>query len=165
MQSYGQPALVKLLNNARARSQRRISTVPTIIGLCGSLRRASFNLMLLQLRLKPRLLEHPSSSSPFVRSLSTMAMSKPNTVSGGVVAGAAYVGDATVVRSPRADLGRKKMFDTNGRVVDTATQDRIRTFVEGFAAFVGRAAAAGSLTVVRRVRTRSTTWNLRAFIT
>src|SRR5687768_17832586 len=32
--------------------------------------------------------------------------------------------------------GASKVFDTNGRVVDTATQDRIRTFVEGFAAFV-----------------------------
>ena len=32
--------------------------------------------------------------------------------------------------------GASKVFDTNGRVVDTATQDRIRAFVEGFAAFV-----------------------------
>jgi NAD(P)H-dependent FMN reductase len=32
--------------------------------------------------------------------------------------------------------GASKTFDGNGHVVDTATQDRIRTFVEGFAAFV-----------------------------
>jgi hypothetical protein len=28
------------------------------------------------------------------------------------------------------------VFDSNGRVVDAGVQDRIRTFVEGFAAFV-----------------------------
>jgi NAD(P)H-dependent FMN reductase len=32
--------------------------------------------------------------------------------------------------------GASKMFDSNGRVADAATQDRIRTFVEGFATFV-----------------------------
>jgi NAD(P)H-dependent FMN reductase len=32
--------------------------------------------------------------------------------------------------------GASKLFDTTGRLVDTAAQDRIRTFVEGFAAFV-----------------------------
>jgi chromate reductase len=32
--------------------------------------------------------------------------------------------------------GASKVFDTDGRVVDAATQDRIRTFVEGFATFV-----------------------------
>ena len=32
--------------------------------------------------------------------------------------------------------GASKVFDANGRVVDTAAQDRVRTFVEGFAAFV-----------------------------
>jgi NAD(P)H-dependent FMN reductase len=32
--------------------------------------------------------------------------------------------------------GASKVFDSNGRVVDAATQDRIRTFGEGFAAFV-----------------------------
>jgi chromate reductase, NAD(P)H dehydrogenase (quinone) len=31
--------------------------------------------------------------------------------------------------------GAGKVFDTDGRVVDEATRDRIRTFVEGFAAF------------------------------
>jgi NAD(P)H-dependent FMN reductase len=32
--------------------------------------------------------------------------------------------------------GASKVFDGDGRVVDAATQDRIRTFVQGFAAFV-----------------------------
>ena len=32
--------------------------------------------------------------------------------------------------------GAGKVFDSDGRVTDAATQDRIRTFVEGFAAFV-----------------------------
>ena len=32
--------------------------------------------------------------------------------------------------------GASKVFDSNGRVADAATQDRIRTFVEGYAAFV-----------------------------
>jgi NAD(P)H-dependent FMN reductase len=32
--------------------------------------------------------------------------------------------------------GAGKVFDSDGRVVDAATQDRIRTFVDGFAAFV-----------------------------
>lgn len=32
--------------------------------------------------------------------------------------------------------GASKVFDTNGRVTDAATQDRIRTFVEEYAAFV-----------------------------
>lgn len=32
--------------------------------------------------------------------------------------------------------GASKIFDSNGRVADAATQDRIRIFVEGFAAFV-----------------------------
>lgn len=32
--------------------------------------------------------------------------------------------------------GASKVFDGNGRVADAATQDRIRTFVEGFATFV-----------------------------
>jgi NAD(P)H-dependent FMN reductase len=32
--------------------------------------------------------------------------------------------------------GANKTFDTGGRVADAATQDRIRTFVEGFASFV-----------------------------
>jgi chromate reductase, NAD(P)H dehydrogenase (quinone) len=31
--------------------------------------------------------------------------------------------------------GAGKVFDSDGRVVDAATRDRIRTFVEGFAAF------------------------------
>ena len=31
-----------------------------------------------------------------------------------------------------------KVFDSQGRVVDTSVQDRIRTFVDGFAAFVER---------------------------
>ena len=31
--------------------------------------------------------------------------------------------------------GAGKVFDTDGRVADAATRDRIRTFVEGFAAF------------------------------
>ena len=31
--------------------------------------------------------------------------------------------------------GAGKVFDSEGRVIDPATQDRIRTFVEGFAAF------------------------------
>ena len=29
-----------------------------------------------------------------------------------------------------------KVFDSNGRVADAATQDRIRTFVEGYAVFI-----------------------------
>jgi chromate reductase len=32
--------------------------------------------------------------------------------------------------------GASKVFDSHGRVADAATQDRIRTFVEGFATFV-----------------------------
>lgn len=32
--------------------------------------------------------------------------------------------------------GASKVFDGNRRVADAATQDRIRTFVEGFATFV-----------------------------
>jgi chromate reductase len=32
--------------------------------------------------------------------------------------------------------GAKNVFDSEGRVADTAVQDRIRTFVHGFAAFV-----------------------------
>ena len=32
--------------------------------------------------------------------------------------------------------GAGKVFDQDGRVVDTATRDRIRTVVEAFAAFV-----------------------------
>ena len=32
--------------------------------------------------------------------------------------------------------GASKVFGGDGRVVDAATQDRIRTFVEGFATFV-----------------------------
>jgi NAD(P)H-dependent FMN reductase len=32
--------------------------------------------------------------------------------------------------------GAGAVFDTDGRVIDTATRDRIRAFVEGFAAFV-----------------------------
>ena len=35
--------------------------------------------------------------------------------------------------------GAGKVFDNDGRVLDPATQDRIRTFVEGFAAFAERA--------------------------
>ena len=34
--------------------------------------------------------------------------------------------------------GAGKVFDNDGRVLDPATQDRIRTFVEGFAAFADR---------------------------
>jgi chromate reductase, NAD(P)H dehydrogenase (quinone) len=34
--------------------------------------------------------------------------------------------------------GAGKVFDSQGRVIDTGVQDRIRTFVEGFAAFVER---------------------------
>jgi NAD(P)H-dependent FMN reductase len=34
--------------------------------------------------------------------------------------------------------GAGKVFDSEGRVADAATQDRLRTFVEGFAAFVTR---------------------------
>ena len=34
--------------------------------------------------------------------------------------------------------GAGKVFDSDGRVLDPATQDRIRTFVEGFAAFADR---------------------------
>ena len=33
--------------------------------------------------------------------------------------------------------GAGKIFDAEGRVTDAATEDRIRTFVEGFAAFAG----------------------------
>src|SRR5688572_16719084 len=32
--------------------------------------------------------------------------------------------------------GASRVFDGNGRVADAATQDRIRTFVEGFATFI-----------------------------
>jgi NAD(P)H-dependent FMN reductase len=35
--------------------------------------------------------------------------------------------------------GAGKTFDGNGRIVDTAVQDRVRTFAEGFSAFVGSA--------------------------
>ena len=46
--------------------------------------------------------------------------------------------------SVRADIaagielisGAGQVFDSNGRVADAATRDRIRAFVEGFAAFV-----------------------------
>jgi hypothetical protein len=35
--------------------------------------------------------------------------------------------------------GAGKTFDGNGQIVDTAVQDRVRTFAEGFSAFVGSA--------------------------
>ena len=44
---------------------------------------------------------------------------------------------AAVVRGPGADIDAGRVFDSDGRVADAATRQRIRTFVEGFAVFAG----------------------------
>jgi NAD(P)H-dependent FMN reductase len=181
--------------------------VATIIGLCGSLRRASFNLMLLHAaaeaapsgtsieiesireiplydgdveaehgippavqRLKDRiagadgvLIVTPeyNNSMPGVLKNAVDWLSRPASDIGRVFRGrpvavmGATPGPGGTALAQAAWLpvlrtlgmrpwfegrvmisGASKVFETNGLVVDTATQDRIRTFVEGFAAFV-----------------------------
>jgi NAD(P)H-dependent FMN reductase len=181
--------------------------VATIIGLCGSLRRASFNLMLLHAaaeaapsgtsidiesireiplydgdveagagipaavqRLKDRiagadgvLIVTPeyNNSMPGVVKNAIDWLSRPASDIGRVFRGrpvavmGATPGQGGTALSQAAWLpvlrtlgmrpwfegrvlisGASKAFDPSGRVVDTATQDRIRAFVEGFAAFV-----------------------------
>jgi chromate reductase len=181
--------------------------VATIIGLCGSLRRGSFNLMLLHAaveaappgtsieiesireiplydgdveaeqgipaaveRLKDRiagadgvLIVTPeyNNSMPGVLKNAIDWLSRPASDIGRVFRGrpvavmGATPGPGGTALSQAAWLpvlrtlgmrpwfegrvlisGASKVFDGNGRVVDAPTQDRIRTFVEGFAAFV-----------------------------
>ena len=178
----------------------------TIIGLCGSLRRASFNLMLLHAaveaappgtsieiesirdiplydgdveaqgtppavqRLKDRiagadgvLIVTPeyNNSMPGVLKNAIDWLSRPASDIGRVFRGrpvalmGATPGPGGTALSQAAWLpvlrtlgmrpwfegrvlisGAGNVFDSHGRVSDPATQDRIRTFVEGFAAFV-----------------------------
>jgi NAD(P)H-dependent FMN reductase len=179
----------------------------TIIGLCGSLRRASFNLMLLHAaveaaptgtsieieslreiplydgdveaaqgippavhRLKDRiagadgvLIVTPeyNNSLPGVLKNAIDWLSRPSSDIGRVFRGrpvalmGATPGRGGTALSQAAWLpvlrylgmrpwfegsvlisGASKVFDSDGRVADAATQDRIRRFVEGFAVFV-----------------------------
>ena len=179
----------------------------TIIGLCGSLRRASFNLMLLHAaveaappgtsiviesirdiplydgdveaeqgvppavqRLKDRiagaddvLIVTPeyNNSMPGVLKNAIDWLSRPASDIGRVFRGRPFAlmgatpGLGGTALSQAAWLpvlrtlgtrpwfegrvlisGANKMFDSDGRVTDAATQDRIRMFVEGFATFV-----------------------------
>jgi chromate reductase, NAD(P)H dehydrogenase (quinone) len=181
--------------------------VATIIGLCGSLRRASFNLMLLHAageaappgtsieiesireiplydgdveaeqgippavqRLKDRiagadgvLIVTPeyNNSMPGVLKNAIDWLSRPASDIGRVFRGrpvalmGATPGPGGTALSQAAWLpvlrtlgmrpwfegrilisGAGKLFDTSGHVADAATQERIRVFVEGFAAFV-----------------------------
>jgi chromate reductase len=180
--------------------------VATIIGLCGSLRRASFNLMLLHAaveaappgtsieiesirdiplydgdveaeqgippavqRLKDRiagadgvLIVTPeyNNSIPGVLKNTIDWLSRPASDIGRVFRGRAVAlmgatpGPGGTALSQAAWLpvlrtlgmrlfegrvlisGASKVFDGSGRVVDAATHERIRAFVEGFAAFV-----------------------------
>jgi chromate reductase, NAD(P)H dehydrogenase (quinone) len=181
--------------------------VATIIGLCGSLRRASFNLMLMHAaveaappgtsievesireiplydgdvevergippavqRLKDRiagadgvLIVTPeyNNSMPGVLKNAIDWLSRPASDIGRVFRGrpvalmGATPGPGGTALSQAAWLpvlrtlgmrpwfegrvlisGASKVFDSNGRVADAAIQDRIRTFVEGFAMFV-----------------------------
>jgi NAD(P)H-dependent FMN reductase len=181
--------------------------VGNIIGLCGSLRRASFNLMLLHAAAEaapsgtsieiesireiplydgdveaehgiPPAVQHLknriagadgllivtpeyNNSVPGVLKNAIDWLSRPSSDIGRVFRGrpvavmGATPGPAGTALSQAAWLpvlrtlgmrpwfegrvlvsGASKIFDSHGRVADAATEDRIRTFVEGFAAFV-----------------------------
>ena len=95
----------------------------TIIGLCGSLRRGSYNRMLLRAAVEAA----PSGTSIEPESIREIPL---------------YDGDVEEEQGLRPWFERGVLisdaftvFDTDGRIADAAMRQRIRKFIEGFAAF------------------------------
>jgi NAD(P)H-dependent FMN reductase len=125
----------------------------TIVGVCGSLRRASFNMMLLRAVAEAmpagsaidRASRPPSDVPRVFRGRPVAVIGSTTGLGATRLAQAAWLpvlrtlGMRPWFEGPIMIPGAAKVFDAEGRLVDRATRDRVRAFAEGFAAWTARA--------------------------
>src|SRR5262249_44670838 len=90
----------------------REDTMPTIIGISGSLRRGSYNAALLR--------------------------SAVDLAPAGIAIGTATLGDIPLYGSSLYVAHAPKVFDAEGRIVDEAVRATVAKHLTGFAAFIAR---------------------------